>query len=114
MRTGVAITKACGVRPKFFRPPRGHLTLGTLKAANRLGYQVVLWSMGLERVKGFRLSQDADVVAANVRPGTIILAHDSSPTRWWVPKVLPRMIQKIKARGYKVVTLGELVAAAGA
>lgn len=107
------IERVCGQRPRYFRPPRGHVNLPTVRLANRLGHRVVLWSLGLERVKGFTLRQCADIVAENVRPGTIILAHDSSPTRWWVPEVLPRTIRGIQARGYRLVTLSELLAASG-
>jgi len=106
--TGGVIEKITGSRPRYLRPPRGHLHLDALKLADRLGYQVVMWSIGFERVKGFTLAQDADIVVQNLRPGLIVLAHDSSPTRAWVPKALPRLIRKIQARGYRIVTVGEL------
>lgn len=113
LEADTVIKKAAGLKPMYLRPPRGHVNLETLRIANRLGYRVVMWSIGLERVKGYSPAQSADIVVANLRPGLIILAHDSSPTRWWVPRVLPRMIKKIKARGYRIVTLTELLELSG-
>lgn len=108
-QSGRAIESVCGVRPRYVRPPRGHLSPAMLRIAAELDYQVVMWSAGLKRVKGWTFEQDTHLVTDNLRPGLVILAHDSSRTRWWVPIALPPMLQKIRARGYRVVTLGELL-----
>jgi peptidoglycan-N-acetylglucosamine deacetylase len=40
-----AIERTAGVRPRFFRPPRGELTGAAVQAAARLGHDVLLWSV---------------------------------------------------------------------
>ena len=40
-----AIEWTAGVRPRFFRPPRGNLTGSAIEAAAELGYDVLLWSV---------------------------------------------------------------------
>lgn len=108
-----AIQKVSGHRPMYLRPPRGHLSLQTLRIARRSGHRVVMWSAGLERLRRCSMQGIGARVADHVAPGAIILAHDSSSTRRWVPRALPWMIRAIRARGYRIVTLGELLAAGG-
>ncbi len=40
-----AIQRAAGVRPRFFRPPRGELTGAAIRAAAELDHDILLWSV---------------------------------------------------------------------
>jgi peptidoglycan-N-acetylglucosamine deacetylase len=44
-RGPAAIERTAGVRPRFFRPPRGELTGAAVQAAARLGHDILLWSV---------------------------------------------------------------------
>lgn len=64
-------------RPRLMRPPYGDQSLASYLAARRLGYRVIAWSV----VGADWLDDDGQAIAARVlaglRPGAIVLLHDS-------------------------------------
>jgi len=108
----------CGVRPRWYRPTYGQLTGATLLAARRQGWQLVLWSAwGRE----WTTTDPADVlstVSRGLRPGAIVLLHDSD--RFGVPGMarvargaLAPLAEELARRGLTAVTLDQLVASTG-
>ena len=101
--------------PKYFRPPKG-LTdeaVGVLADANQ--YRTIFWDLCLERfVDHTPDMRDAlDHMLTRVKPGSIILAHDGGiPDRTKTMKTLPMLLQGLKARGYKMVDVTQLLKAA--
>ncbi|MGH3886859.1 MAG: polysaccharide deacetylase family protein [Pseudonocardiaceae bacterium] len=77
--TGAAavITAATGVRPTWFRPPYGVLTLGSLVAARRARLQPVLWTAWGRDWETRSPAQVAGTVTRQLRPGGTVLLHDS-------------------------------------
>lgn len=114
-RAHAAIRRYTGRVPTLMRPPWGHLGGSTLTVADEMGYDVVLWSQQM-REEEFRHdppAQTRDIVGA-VRPGSIVLAHDIGPvTRLVTLRQLAAMVDGIRARGLRLVTVSELIAAAG-
>ncbi len=52
----------------------------------------------------------ADRVVRLVEPGGIILAHDGTlPIRWKDVRATPLIIQRLKKKGYRFVTVPELI-----
>jgi len=101
-----------GVRPRWFRPPYGVLSTGTLWAAADLDLQPVLWTAwGLD----WRAGPADDVVAAimrSLRDGGTVLLHDSDCTSRlgsWRSTLaaLPLLAEELRVRGLAVRTLGE-------
>ncbi len=112
-RTHDAIVTYTGRVPRLLRPPWGHLGGSTLLAANALGYDVVLWSyqMHEKRYAQNPQAQISDIVTKS-RPGEIILAHDYGDQQRLVALGhLGPMIEGLRARGMKLVTVSELLAA---
>ncbi|MGY0236200.1 polysaccharide deacetylase family protein [Longispora urticae] len=112
-RTHAAIVKYTGKTPRLMRPPWGHLGGSTLLAANALGYNVALWSHQM-REKFYKDDPAGNVryIVEGVRPGAVILAHDvGDPLRLVSIDHLGAIIDGIRARGLKLVTLSELLAA---
>ncbi|GGJ83292.1 hypothetical protein GCM10010123_11140 [Pilimelia anulata] len=108
-----AIAAATGRTPRLFRPPYGHLGGSTLLAASELGYRVVLWSRQMveSRFPGDPAGHAAHV-AAGVAPGAVLLAHDVGPAdRLVALRGLPELVRRVRARGYRFVTVGELLRA---
>ncbi|HVE62922.1 MAG TPA: polysaccharide deacetylase family protein [Mycobacteriales bacterium] len=102
-----------GRAPRYFRPPRGNLSGATLNAAARAGEDVLLWSVQLHES---RLDVDANIahVLARVQPGTILLAHDThhgTIDRRIGLRALPVIIDRLRDRGFRFVTVDELVTA---
>lgn len=81
VRATSAVTAATGVRPIWFRPPYGVLTLGSLIAAHRAGLQPVLWTAwGRDWEAPRSPKRVADTVGDQLRPGGTVLLHDSDCT----------------------------------
>jgi peptidoglycan/xylan/chitin deacetylase (PgdA/CDA1 family) len=52
-------------------------------------------------------------IEINVRPGAIIVLHDGRDRGQRTAEVLQRLLPSLRARGYQVVTLSELVCQSG-
>jgi peptidoglycan-N-acetylglucosamine deacetylase len=98
-----------GKRPVLFRPPYGSFnatTMGQLKAMNLL---MVLWSVDT----GDYLQPGVPVIVeralAGAHPGAIILMHDAGGTRTQTVAALPGIITGLRARGYRLVTVPQLL-----
>jgi peptidoglycan/xylan/chitin deacetylase (PgdA/CDA1 family) len=113
-RCGDEIAQVCGERTHLFRPPKGRWNDDTLSAATSLGYHLVLWSVALEHHPSRTPEAMAQRVIGLARPGMIILAHDGEPghpiDRSKTLKALSILIDGLQRKGYRFVTLPELLA----
>jgi peptidoglycan/xylan/chitin deacetylase (PgdA/CDA1 family) len=71
------VTAATGVRPTWFRPPYGVLTLGSLVAARRVRLRPVLWTAWGRDWETGSPARVADIITRQLRPGGTVLLHDS-------------------------------------
>jgi peptidoglycan/xylan/chitin deacetylase (PgdA/CDA1 family) len=76
-RGAAVVMAATGVRPTWFRPPYGVLTLGSLIAARRAGLQPVLWTAWGRDWEARSPAQVAGTVERQLTPGGTVLLHDS-------------------------------------
>lgn len=124
-RGTAAIREATGVNATWFRPPRGQLTGTSMRYAADLGQQVAMWSVTRGGSQIGDNDHDAVVVhlLEQIRPGSIVDLHDGlgragfSPGSSMAKKVarrreaemiaLPTVLQDLRARGYRFVTLSE-------
>jgi len=96
---------------KYFRPPNGFLTREKRVLAEKSGYDIVLWSVHADdythELSGLRdPGSITRRVNALVKGGDIVLMHDIS---WQVVEALPGIVSSLKKRGYKFVTVSQLV-----
>lgn len=91
-----------------FRPPYGKRLVGLPWYLWRTDRTTLLWT--LEPDSWFK-DQDDMVrnVLENVRPGSIILLHVEMPSRTEERSALTTMIRELKSRGYKFVTVSQLL-----
>jgi len=87
-----SVEEIIGKRPKFFRPPEGHITPTQLAATFSAGLRTVNWSNeGGEW--GHQENQSATNIAVKLlersRPSQIILLHDNNPK---MPDILERSL----------------------
>ncbi|WP_041840756.1 polysaccharide deacetylase family protein [Actinoplanes friuliensis] len=110
-RTHDAIKRHTGREATLLRPPYGHLGGSTVLAADAMGYDIALWSQQMrERNFAGDPAAQAEDLIGTVRPGSIVLAHDAGDARRLVAlKALPTMITGLRARGYRFVTVTELL-----
>jgi peptidoglycan/xylan/chitin deacetylase (PgdA/CDA1 family) len=108
-----SIAAATGEAPRWFRPPYGALSAGSLTAAHQLGLQTVLWTTW---GRDWRAEATAATVVADVagwlRPGATVLLHDSdctsAPESWRATLgALAPMADLFATRGLTVGTLGD-------
>jgi len=104
------IELAGGSRPVLFRPPYGSFDATTMRQLAKLHLLMVLWSVDT----GDYLEPGAGVIAeraiAAAKPGAIILMHDGGGNRSETIAALPRIITGLRAKGFKLVTVPELLA----
>lgn len=97
-------------RTKLFRPPEGMIDETILSAMSKLDYKVVLWNIDTRDWAHTPAEKISEHVIKNVSDGDIILMHDyigkDSPTPEALRLFLPILIEK----GYKFVTISELIA----
>jgi peptidoglycan/xylan/chitin deacetylase (PgdA/CDA1 family) len=70
-------TAALGGATRLFRPPYGHQSISSRRAARRAGLTVVAWSVQINDWRNQAPAELRDKLRAEMRPGAIVLLHDS-------------------------------------
>lgn len=111
-RTHEVLRSALGTTATLFRPPYGHLGGASLLAAAEMGYTTVIWNRQMLE-SDFRDHPPGltEHIVSSAQPGTILLAHDTGPSdRLVAIDQLPEMIAGLRARGFHLVTVSQLLA----
>jgi peptidoglycan/xylan/chitin deacetylase (PgdA/CDA1 family) len=108
-RGAQAVAGITGKAPVFFRPPRGEVTPQVLNAAADRGLSIVLWDIAVDHDLHSVPAVKAKWVLDRVHPGAIILMHDGGGNRSGSLAAMEIVLRQLKARGYRVVTLSELL-----
>ncbi|KAL8921659.1 MAG: hypothetical protein Q9208_005588 [Pyrenodesmia sp. 3 TL-2023] len=92
--------------PKYFRPGSGFFNGRMRKVVHGLGYRLVLGSIYPHdpQIQYWRIN--ARHILSMLRPGAIIICHDR---RKWTAPMLRKVLPEIRRRGYRVVTVTELL-----
>ncbi|HEX9965330.1 MAG TPA: polysaccharide deacetylase family protein [Allosphingosinicella sp.] len=93
--------------PKLFRPPYGKKLWGLPAAARRHGYEMVMIDVEEPLVEDPRAY--ADRVVRGARPGSILLMHLMYRANGTAREALPLVIRGLRARGFRIVSVGELL-----
>ncbi|WP_418790125.1 polysaccharide deacetylase family protein [Phosphitispora sp. TUW77] len=108
-RTNGIIHKYTGQHVNWFRPPRCKYDMKVKKEVKCQGMDTVLWTSVIETKMTKDPEQMALRVAEQIRPGGIILLHDSRLDRTLTVKALPILIENLQMQGYRFVTISELL-----
>ncbi len=79
-RAASVVAAATGMRPSWFRPPYGVLTVGSLTAARSAGLRPVLWTAWGRDWEPRSPVQVASTINAQLSSGGTVLLHDSDCT----------------------------------
>lgn len=95
--------------PRVFRPPYGSYDRTTVGIVRSLGMANVLWSVDSRDYT--RPGRRAIVrnVLSGARPGAIVLMHDGGGDRSQTIAALPAIIRGLERRGYRLVTVPQLL-----
>ncbi len=107
------IADAVGVDSPWIRPPYGAMNAGAWGAVREAGGRVVLWDVDPEDWRKPGTKKIADRVVRATKPGSIVLLHDGGGDRTQTVKALPKIIKRLRGKGYTFVTVEELVEANG-
>ncbi|MHB1455803.1 MAG: polysaccharide deacetylase family protein [Armatimonadota bacterium] len=104
---GAAVVKSITGRTSlYFRPPGGHSTEAVKQAAARQGLTAVFWTIMCSPYEGGNYENMDEYILKNVVDGAIILMHNGEPA---TTSSLGRIVPQLRAKGYKFVTLDELL-----
>jgi peptidoglycan/xylan/chitin deacetylase (PgdA/CDA1 family) len=107
-KTHQAIKQATGITPKIFRPPYGAFTARQRNWANAVyGYKIILWDVDPLDWKIRNASHVESEILKQTVPGSIILSHDIHKS---TVDAMPATLDALLAKGYKFVTVSELLA----
>ena len=99
------------MRP-YFRPPYGDYDDSVLRDVLRAGYTVVvMWSVDSLGWRGLTAQEITDRCLAGAEPGGMILMHVGGQSADAL--ALPGLIAALRERGYRFVTVAELLQHAG-
>lgn len=104
-----AIQKYGAPFPRLFRPPYGYYNDETLALLRQYHMLMVMWTVD---TNDYRLPGVKAIIRAAVggaRPGAIILMHDAGGNRSETVAALPTIIHDLRAKGYKLVTVPQLL-----
>ncbi|RPH94596.1 polysaccharide deacetylase family protein [candidate division KSB1 bacterium] len=103
-----AIKDSIGISARFFRPPFGRFNPWTARILNKIGYRGVMWSV----MVADWIDQSDDALwlrlQQSLHEGAIVVLHDGQPTTENVIRLLPRLAEEVKRRGWKFADLPSL------
>ena len=96
-------------KPCLFRPPGGAEDSSVISTAAGLGMQTITWDVDPRDWTTPGASAVYSRVVGAARAGSIILMHDGGGPRGGTLEALPRIIDTLRARGYRFATVSALL-----
>lgn len=106
--TDEAIQAIIGKKPAIIRTPFGATDEKTVRASDRSGHVIVIWSIDTLDWSQKESKNIQNNVLSNIRNGDIILMHSTS-TETETAKALPIIIEELIKRGFEIVDVAELL-----
>ncbi|MBV9849604.1 MAG: polysaccharide deacetylase family protein [Armatimonadetes bacterium] len=100
------VAAVTGRHTTLLRPPGVQYNDKVLQVARSLGYVTVSWTVGAGDYDPHPPQWIARRVLDRTEPGSIILLHQDTPATL---AALPAIISGLRARGYRFVTVGEML-----
>lgn len=100
------ITKITKKPVKYFRAPFGDYNDTLVEVAGSLNLKTIQWDVDSLDWKGLSANEILSRIKKSVKSGSIILCHNNSDH---ILEALPLIIDYLKAEGYKIVKISELV-----
>lgn len=111
--TSALIEKIVGMTPSYFRPPMGLFTPSMLDAISESGMTAVVGEVYPRDPYKPGTDKIVERVLSRIEPGSIIILHDSGTfgriDRSQTIDAVPIIIDRLRDRGYRFLTVGELI-----
>ena len=109
LRTQSEVEALTGRTPLLFRPPYGEWDARVVKTAAALGLITVEYDLASGDPDQHATKEKlVEWVLRKVQPGSIVVMH-LNHLRFHTAEALPPIIEALRARGYQLVTVGELL-----
>ncbi len=98
-----------GFYPCLFRAPYGDTSPALLNLARSMGFTTIQWDVD---PRDWSLPGSQAIyqnVVDHAHPGAIVIQHDGGGPRYETLQALPREIDTLRARGYRFVTVAQLL-----
>jgi peptidoglycan/xylan/chitin deacetylase (PgdA/CDA1 family) len=95
--------------PRLFRPPYGLWNSATLALLRKYRMLMVLWTVDTSDYRRPGTARIMRSALDGAKPGAIILLHDGGGDRAETVAALPKIIARLRARGYRFVTVPRLL-----
>jgi peptidoglycan/xylan/chitin deacetylase (PgdA/CDA1 family) len=102
-------TAAHGFEPCLFRAPDGDVSPALIAEARSLGFTTIQWNIDPRDWARPGVAEIEGDVLDNARPGGIVEMHDGGGDRSETLAALPDIITTLRARGYRFVTVTQLL-----
>ncbi|MBW7453411.1 polysaccharide deacetylase family protein [Paenibacillus sepulcri] len=105
------IFQVIGRKSSLFRPPGGMYDDTIVKVSNKMGLFPVMWSWHQDTRDWSRpgVQRILDKVLGNARNGDIVLFHDHVQGKSQTAAALRVILPELRARGYRLITVSELM-----
>lgn len=107
--TSAKLQLMTGLKTRLFRPPGGILDNGVADYARSKNYAIIMWSLDTKDFQKPTATVLANRVLNQARPGDIVLMHDGGGNRSQTIESLKIIIPELQKRGYRFVTVSELL-----
>jgi peptidoglycan-N-acetylglucosamine deacetylase len=104
-----AIAAAGAPKPLLFRPPYGSFDSATLALLRARDMLMAFWTVDTSDYAQPGVQRIIYTALSGARPGAIILFHDGGGNRSQTLAALPRIIERLHQRGYRLVSIPELL-----
>ncbi len=98
-----AITGRC---PSLFRPPYGDYNNDVVASVKNQGMYCIQWDVDSLDWKDLSAAEITERITSKIQSGSIVLLHNGAKN---TPAALPSIIEGIRAQGYELVPISELV-----
>lgn len=104
-KTEKLLQELTGQQSSLFAPPYGEWDKEVVLTAGELGYRTIMWTVDTIDWQQPGVEVITKRVLENLAPGSIILMHPTEQTA----KALPQILAGAKEKGFKFVTVGQLL-----
>jgi polysaccharide deacetylase family sporulation protein PdaB len=105
-RTAEAISRVTGKKPTIFRAPYGSWNARIVDVVCGQQYDFIQWDVDSLDWKNLQPGAIEERILPKVQSGSIVLFHNDGK---FTPDALPSIIEKLREKGFKFVTVTELV-----
>jgi peptidoglycan-N-acetylglucosamine deacetylase len=110
VQTDQTLSNIVGYHTLLFRPPYGAASTDNVLQIASMDYKVIDWSVDTLDWKSKNAAEIIEIVNRTIQPGGIILEHSAGPKALkHTVESLPELIRMLKAKGYSLVTVPQLL-----